>query len=384
MFFFSFQMLSTRHIVSNCQISRLGYLVKVSQHLKQVYTVHFQNHELIRRYCVANSAKPTKYFDLNDLIKTVNITYKTGKEMDQITTVESKYVDVNNVPDTKGTVVTLSGSPGTHNDFKYMKSLFEEKNIRMICTNYPGSEFVTGGFHNSYTNEDRNSYMKSLMETLHLQKVNRLIIMGHSRGGENALQLTSQLSDSSSWPLVGAVMINSPGFAPHKGISKRMGTINFIISLIKRHNNTINAILHPILHWFYNNVIGLRVSHGKVAAAAILPMQTFAFDQQKQSIDDLRQKPRIQVFYGYGSKDFLIDEHQSNEVAMYFAKDNHFVITDKTAAEKASQEVRKSFNAGRKFATANFTKEGHFLQKTYPQFIVEVVDSMFEADTSKK
>ena len=113
-------------------------------------------------------------------------------------------------------------------------------------------------------------------------------------------------------------------------------------------------------------------------------MQTFAFDQQKLSIDDLRQKPRIRVFYGYGSKDFLIDEHQSNEVAMYFAKDNHYVIPDKAAAEKASQEVRKSFNAGKKFATANFTKEGHFLQKTYPEFIVEVVDSMFEADASKK
>lgn len=358
-------MLSTRHIVSNRQFSRLINMPR--------------NSESIRKY----SVKRPNYFDLNNLIKTVNVTYKTGEEMQETTTVESKYVDVNNTPNTKGTVVTLSGSPGTHNDFKYMKSLFEQKNIRMICTNYPGSEFVTGGLHNSYTNEDRNSYMRTLMEVLDLQNVNKLIIMGHSRGGENALQLTSQLSDDNNWPLVGAVMMNSPGFAPHKGISKRMGTINFIISLIKQHNKTINKVLHPILHWFYNNIIGLRVSHGKVAAAAILPMQTFAFDQQKLSIDDVRRKPKIRMFYGYGSKDFLIDEHQSEEVAMYFSKNHHYVIPDKQAAVKASEQIRKEFAAGIKFATANFTEEGHFLQKTYPEFIVEIVDSIFDSDNNR-
>lgn len=199
---------------------------------------------------------------MNDLIKTVNVTYKTGVNLEETTTVESKYVvsffvfffkkltfklllqDVTPSSNTKGTVVTLSGSPGTHNDFKYMKSFFEQKKIRLICTNYPGSEFVTGGLHNSYTNQDRNSYMKSLMETLELKNVNRLIIMGHSRGGENALQLTSMLSVSclksffikpyvqndENWPLVGAVMINSPGFAPHKGISKRY-VPDFFLSL---------------------------------------------------------------------------------------------------------------------------------------------------------
>ncbi|EGT54909.1 hypothetical protein CAEBREN_03071 [Caenorhabditis brenneri] len=359
-------MFSSQNILLYYRLVRLGDFAKHLQMNKQYST-----------------KKPT-YFDLNDLIKTVNVTYKTGKHMNEETTVESKYVDVGNIQNTKGTVVTLSGSPGTHNDFKYMKSLFEQKRIRMICTNYPGSEFVTGGLHNSFTNEERNSYIKSLMEQLELQKVNRLVIMGHSRGGENALQLTSSLSDDPSWPLVGTVMINSPGFAPHKGISKRMGTINFIISLIKRHNPTINMILHPILHWFYNNVIGLRVSHGKVAAAAILPMQTFAFDEQKLSIDDLKGKRRIRGFYGYGSKDFLIDEQQSNEVAMYFSEENHYVISCKEDAEKSKSVMKKAFADGTKFVTANFTEEGHFLQKTYPEYIVEVVDAMFESDIENR
>ncbi|ULT79506.1 hypothetical protein L3Y34_010243 [Caenorhabditis briggsae] len=330
------------------------------------------------------SARSTTYFDLNEYMKVINVTYKTGEAMDRFTTVESKYVDIGDPAGTKGTVVTLSGSPGTHNDFKYMKLLFEQKKIRMISTNYPGSEFVSGGLHNSYTNKDRNSYMKSLMEKLELKNVNKLVIMGHSRGGENALQMTSELSDDSNWPLVGAVMINSPGFAPHKGISKRMGAINFIISLIKRHNPTINMILHPILHWFYNDVIGLRVSHGKVAAAAILPMQTFAFDEQKLNIDDLKNKPNVRVFYGYGSKDFLIDEHQSEEVAMYFSNKNHYIIKNKDDAEKAKQKIQENIKSGDQFITANFTNEGHFLQKTYPEFIVDVVNVFFDADTDRE
>lgn len=354
-------MLPTRHILSNHQLS-------FSRGLR----LQLQSNR-------GHSFKKSTYFDLNDLIRTMSVTYKTGQDMDKITTVESKYVDVGNYPNTKGTVVTLPGSPGTHNDFKYMKSLFEQKNIRMICTNFPGSEFVTGGLHNSFTNEDRNSYIKCLLKKLELEKVNKMVIIGHSRGGENALQLASSLSNDSCWPLVGAVMINSPGFAPHKGISNRMNTIKFIISMIKRHNPTINTILHPILHWFYNNVIGLRVSHGKVAAAAILPMQTFAFDEQKLSIDDLKRKPKVRAFYGYGSKDFLIDEHQSNEVAMYFSHEDHIVISCKEDAEKSKNVMRESFASGKQFVTANFTEEGHFLQKTHPEFIVEVVDAMLDS-----
>lgn len=38
----------------------------------------------------------------------------------------------------------MAGSPGSHNDIKYMRDAFEKHNIRLICTNWPGSEFVTG------------------------------------------------------------------------------------------------------------------------------------------------------------------------------------------------------------------------------------------------
>lgn len=48
----------------------------------------------------------------------------------------------------------------------------------------------------------------------------------------------------------------------------------------------------------YNDVVGLRVADGKVSAAAILPMRTFAFAEQKVSIDGLKRKPWVFDF-GY-------------------------------------------------------------------------------------
>lgn len=145
------------------------------------------------------------------------------------------FQDICNRPNVRGTVVSLSGSPGSHNDVKYMKEAFEKHNIRLICTNWPGSEFVTGGLRDSYTNPERNSYMKALLEKLNVKKVDKLVIMGHSRSGESALQIGDMLSvgtvledlqelrfqDDKSWPLVGVMVLNSPGFVPHRGLESK-------------------------------------------------------------------------------------------------------------------------------------------------------------------
>uniref|UniRef100_A0A8R1IUH8 Uncharacterized protein n=1 Tax=Caenorhabditis japonica TaxID=281687 RepID=A0A8R1IUH8_CAEJA len=141
-----------------------------------------------------NIKNKDNYFDLNSLIKRIRVTYKTGNELQNSTTIISNYVDTGITSNTKGTVVTISGSPGSHNDFKYMKSFFEKKNIRMICTNWPGSEYVTGGLNDTLTNIERNSYLENFMKILNLHEENKLVLIGHSRGAENALKIASNLS----------------------------------------------------------------------------------------------------------------------------------------------------------------------------------------------
>lgn len=85
-----------------------------------------------------------------------------------------------------------------------------------------------------------------------------------------------------------------------------MGTINTVSFLVKLRWKIVDCILFPVLDWcrftvklfvfqffytVYNDFVGLRVSDGKVCAAAMLPMQTFAFEEQRASIDEMKKKP---------------------------------------------------------------------------------------------
>uniref|UniRef100_A0A8R1DXE5 AB hydrolase-1 domain-containing protein n=1 Tax=Caenorhabditis japonica TaxID=281687 RepID=A0A8R1DXE5_CAEJA len=284
------------------------------------------------------------YFDLNAHVKSVLITYKAGPKLDKIVTVQAGYVDICNKPDVHGTAVSLPGSPGSHNDIKYMRDWFEKHNIRLVCTNWPGSEFVTGGLRDSYTNAERNSYMLALFEKLELKKVEKLVLIGHSRGGESALQMASILS-------VSRQRLN--GYEEETQRCRMCGN-------------------------FYNDLVGLRVADGKVSAAAILPMQTFAFEKQKEWVDDMRKKPWIRMFYAYGSKDFLVAESDSEGFATYF-KGDHFVIHDRQESEETIPKIRASYANGTQTVSANFTNEGHYLQKTCPEFLIQVVGALFEA-----
>ncbi|CAI5456393.1 unnamed protein product [Caenorhabditis angaria] len=325
----------------------------------------------------------SKYFDLNEFLKKVSVTYKAGKTLEKSNTVMAGYIEIGDVKTSRATVVGLPGSPGSHNDFKYMKEFFEQKNIRLVCFNWPGSEFTPGGIENGYYNHERNSYAKAVLEKLDVKNCNRIIVCGHSRGGENALQLANILA-ADNWPVIGAALLNSPGFESHQGIRKRMGVIEFLGNLIKLNSRLINYFLHPLLDYFYNKIVGLRVANGAVAAAAILPLRTFAFDEQAKSIDEVRTYPNVKTFYGFGAKDFLIETHISDEFAAAFIGSDHYIIHDKTESAATIPKAKQSYLSGKQFVTANFTEEGHYLQKTYPEFIIEIIDAMVQVDEQKQ
>jgi len=46
----------------------------------------------------------------------------------------------------RGTVVAIHGSPGSHKDFKYVTPLLREKDIRTVAINWPGMGYSECGF----------------------------------------------------------------------------------------------------------------------------------------------------------------------------------------------------------------------------------------------
>ncbi|CAB3410126.1 unnamed protein product [Caenorhabditis bovis] len=335
-----------------------------------------------RKLSNQKSLAKKKYFDLNEFIKKVDVSYVTGKNMNKNITVTATYIDSGINENTRATIIGMGGSPGSHNDFKYMKEICEKRNIRLLCINWPGSEFVEGGIEDSYTNPERNSFATAFLDKLNVKHCNRLILMGHSRGCENALQLAAILSKE-KWPIFGTVLLNSPGLESHKGVRTRIGVINSAAYLVKLNNPIMNMILHPLLNFFYNNMVGLRVPNGAVAAAAILPLTTFYFDRQTEYIEKIIKDTEIKAFYGYGAKDFLIEEHISENLAKAFRGAEHYVIHNKNDAAKALEQARHHLINGKRFVTANFTQEGHFLQKSYPEFAIELLDAMITSDELK-
>ena len=138
-----------------------------------------------------------------------------------------------------GTVVGFHGSPGSHNDFKYVRNRLDELNIRFIGVNYPGFTFTDGmlfeteallhvlfsGYSSQeHTNIERQNFSNSLLDELAID--GKIAYIGHSRGCENALQTVVTRSG------YGLVMINPIGLRIHKGINpiSRMEAIDTLYS----------------------------------------------------------------------------------------------------------------------------------------------------------
>ncbi|PIC23421.1 hypothetical protein B9Z55_017128 [Caenorhabditis nigoni] len=125
-----------------------------------------------------------------------------------------------------GTVVGFHGSPGSHNDFKYIRNRLDELNIRFIGVNYPGFTFTDGYSSQQHTNIERQNYSNALLDELGIQ--GKMAYIGHSRGCENALETAVGRSGH------GLVMINPIGLRIHKGINpiSRMEAISWMYDML--------------------------------------------------------------------------------------------------------------------------------------------------------
>ncbi|PIO64370.1 hypothetical protein TELCIR_14006 [Teladorsagia circumcincta] len=193
-----------------------------------------------------------------------------------------------------GTVVAVHGAPGSHKDYKYVTPLLQKKGIRFVGVNMPGFGVTTGDHRLRCDNTERNNFVNELVAKI--GNVENLVVMGHSRGCENAVAVAAKNAET----LAGVVLVNPTGLRRHR--AQRPFWVIELVLWIYSLGPTAKRIMHPLMKYFYNNIIGLRLDTGERAMMCIRTMASLEYWNGLHShIDTInkRKTESVAVFANY-------------------------------------------------------------------------------------
>ncbi|GMT22544.1 hypothetical protein PFISCL1PPCAC_13841, partial [Pristionchus fissidentatus] len=262
------------------------------------------------------------------------------------------------------TVIAVHGSPGSHRDFKHITPLLEASGIRVIGVNYPGFGLTEDSEQLLHANEERTAFVEALIDRLGL--TDRLLFLGHSRGGENALELAVRNAEK----CIGAVLLNPFGLRLNKAIRPRTTVDNI------RYYHESYPWMRPLIEWYlyqmYNRVIGLKVREGRHALAAVKTMTTVALEKQEENLAAINRNADMRVLLCYSGKDHLIETEISEEFADRFERMQRFVSLSKNCSTTKLKHKLQAFlsDASRRIAVA-FPDDHHFSQAKRAKLIAQ-------------
>jgi len=294
--------------------------------------------------------------------------------------IEAVYQDT--MPDGSkiGTLIMLHGSPGSHNDFKYVARNLISSGIRLIGINYPGMGYSSYDERVFNNNEERTRYVQELIRQLGLNK--NLVFMGHSRGSENALRLAAVNSQIT----VGMVIVNPIGFQKHKGVYPFWGIK--LCAWLWVNIRSLRFLFLPLFHLLYK-LLGFRAANGYIAANSLQQMAATDFEKQKNFVELLNKTPHLKALILFSGKDHLVEPERSLELISAF--DDCEEICCITEAEKSSDEEenqlihevsKKLIDKRPKNLYIFFSNEDHFLQKRRAKLLSESIKVLLQAVNS--
>ncbi|VDO28288.1 unnamed protein product [Haemonchus placei] len=219
----------------------------------------------------------------------------------------------------------------------------------------------------SFENDERNEFAQAVLDSVDNFESPRLYFIGHSRGGENALQMaTSPLNIKN---VHGVIMLNSAGLRIHRGLEP-FWKISITLRLLDLR--VLNFFLHPLLYIVYNYALGLRVPSGSAAEAALRSMRTFALSRIMPCLDAINQNNQVRFLHAYSGSDFLIEAEVSKELASKLERriELECAVPD---SDEITRATIRAFSRGYQTVSVNFVKEGHFLQKFRAKYLVDVI-----------
>nr|CAD2165296.1 unnamed protein product [Meloidogyne enterolobii] len=319
------------------------------------------------------STKPIPFAQTNELnLFQLPVTLNTDKGK---VTINAVYQDTH--PDGssyKGqTVIMLHGSPGSHNDFKYIVPLLSPKGVRSIVINWPGMGYSEYDDNLKNDNLERTEYVQSIINFLKLQKP--LIFFGHSRGVENAFRLAERNEEKT----VGIIAANFVGVQPHIGV-RPFFAIKFLSALWEYAGwLRLQSVLEPIYKAIYKWV-GFKVSDGSIAAHSLKTMTATDFDIQLRYLFPLVMNQKIRILFAYSGDDNMIEPERSEELLDNIGlKEECRLISKSSKDEQKTIEItRQLLNKGHKQVAVYFEDEGHFLQKFRCKFLAESIIAIFD------
>lgn len=259
-----------------------------------------------------------------------------------------------------GTVVGFHGSPGSHKDFKYIRHILDTMGIRFIGINYPGFKNTDAYSGQRFGNVERQRYSDALLNELDLP--GKIIIMGHSRGCENALITTTHRNPH------GLVLINPTGLRIHKGSRPKgkLESLNYIHRLLPK--TVGDTIMYNLL-----KTVGFKIYDGEEAVAVIRTIQKCDLEKQLEHILKLNEM-RTKTMITFGGRDHLIESEIIFEALQNYQGLKHFDFkADITNAE--TQEILNIFQT-HKGASVFVERDSHFQNKKRANLLADCVKSM--------
>lgn len=289
--------------------------------------------------------------------KLVKFETQNGRKIE----LEAVYEDSLTSGSSLGTVVGFHGSPGSHQDFKYIRNKLDELNIRFIGINYPGFTFTDGYESQEHTNIERQNYSNSLLDELEID--GKIAYIGHSRGCENALETAVGRFGQ------GLVMNNPIGLRIHRGISPmfRMEAINAVYSMLPSFAG--NALMLRLY-----KAIGFKIQNGDEAINSMRSMMKVSLGGQLEYIEKTNDM-NIKKLIVFAGKDHLVEEEIVFETLEKHKGLQHFNFDDKISDEER-QKIMNSFSGNG--ASVYVAKDTHFQNKSQAVLVAEACKAMFE------
>uniref|UniRef100_A0A1I7T0W1 AB hydrolase-1 domain-containing protein n=1 Tax=Caenorhabditis tropicalis TaxID=1561998 RepID=A0A1I7T0W1_9PELO len=226
----------------------------------------------------------------------------------------------------QGTVIGFHGSPGSHKDFKYIRHRLDDMGIRFIGINYPGFKQTDAYPGQRFTNLERQRYSDAVLDELDIQ--GKIIIMGHSRGCENALITTTYRNPH------GLVMINPTGLRIHKGSRPKgkLEGLNYMHKQLPKRVGDIILFNYEFSFLFFSidcssssiKNCRIQIQDGQEAMAVIRTIQKCDLEKQMESILKLNEMS-TKVMITFGGNDHLIEKEIIFEALQNYQGLKHFV-----------------------------------------------------------